>query len=339
MEKMNILVTGGAGYIGSHSCVELVSAGYTPIVFDNMSNANPIVMDRLAELTGRDIVLVKGDVRDQDLVEHTLRAHECQGVIHFAGLKSVGESVADPLLYYSNNVFGTINLLKAMKACAVNKIIFSSSACVYGDPRIVPIPESHAFNPENPYGQTKAMVEHILGDVFRSDPDWAIAILRYFNPVGAHPSGRIGEDPNGVPNNLMPFIAQVAIGRREKLDIFGGDYDTPDGTGVRDYIHVVDLARGHVAALKTLDHPHCTAINLGSGVGISVLEMVTAFEAACGKPIARNIAPRRAGDVGSYYGDPSLARDIMGWSTELGIARMCEDTWRWQQNSPKGYAA
>lgn len=335
---MNILVSGGAGYIGSHTCVELVAAGHRPIIYDNMSNAKQAVMARLARLCGQEITLVKGDVRDSDKVAQTLVEFDCEAVIHFAGLKAVGESVAQPLLYYSNNVFGAMSLLGAMQQCEVKQIIFSSSATVYGDPDEVPIPETHRFAPENPYGQSKQMVEQILQDLYVSDPGWAIAVLRYFNPVGAHPSGLIGEDPRGVPNNLMPYMSQVAIGQRDKLAIFGSDYDTPDGTGVRDYIHVVDLARGHVAALKTLDKPHCTPINLGSGVGASVLEMVAAFEKATGAPLPYELVGRRAGDVGSYYGDPALAKTLMGWATELGIEQMCADAWNWQSNNPTGYA-
>ena len=334
----SILVTGGAGYIGSHTCVALLEAGYQVVVYDNFCNSQPESIHRVRRITGGSIELVEGDVRDQSRLEATLKAHACQSVIHFAGLKAVGESVEKPLEYYDNNVVGSYRLLAAMQAVGINQFVFSSSATVYGDPQFLPYTESHPLAPTNPYGRTKRMVEDMLRDLFHSDPRWKIAILRYFNPVGAHASGLIGEDPLGIPNNLMPFIAQVAVGRREKLNVWGNDYPTPDGTGVRDYIHVMDLAEGHVSALRRLAEPACLEINLGTGQGYSVLDMVRAFERASGKTIPLSFAPRRPGDVASSYADPRQAEALLGWRARHGIEAICEDHWCWQRNNPRGYA-
>ena len=334
----SILVTGGAGYIGSHTCVALLEAGYQVVVYDNFCNSQPESIRRVRRITGGSIELVEGDVRDQSRLEATLKAHACQSVIHFAGLKAVGESVEKPLEYYDNNVVGSYRLLAAMQAVGINRFVFSSSATVYGDPQFLPYTESHPLAPTNPYGRTKRMVEDMLRDLFHSDPRWKIAILRYFNPVGAHASGLIGEDPLGIPNNLMPFIAQVAVGRREQLNVWGNDYPTPDGTGVRDYIHVMDLAEGHVSALRRLAEPACLEINLGTGQGYSVLDMVRAFEQASGKTIPLSFAPRRPGDVASSYADPRQAEALLGWRARHGIEAICEDHWRWQRNNPQGYA-
>ncbi len=333
-----ILVTGGAGYIGSHTCLELLGAGYDLVVLDNLSNASPASLHRVQELAGRPLTFIEGDIRDQALLERIFSAHSFRAVIHFAGLKAVGESCSEPLRYYDNNIIGTIRLLEAMDAADCRRFIFSSSATVYGDPAALPITEEFPLSATNPYGRTKLIIEDILRDVCAADPRWCAVLLRYFNPVGAHPSGRIGEDPRGVPNNLMPFIMQVAIGRRERLDIFGDDYDTPDGTGVRDYIHVVDLARGHLAALDHLDDlPGCTAVNLGTGTGYSVLDMVKAAEAASGRPVPYRIVDRRPGDVAACWADPTLAAKLLGWRAELGLDRMCADHWRWQSANPRGY--
>ncbi len=296
---MNILVTGGAGYIGSHTCVELLKAGHEVIVFDNFCNSSPESVARVQQITGRSLALVKGDIRNRDQLESVLREFKCDAVIHFAGLKAVGESVEKPLMYYDNNVVGTVRLLEAMEATGVKTIVFSSSATVYGDPQYLPLTESHPLSASNPYGRSKIVIEDMLRDYHRAHPDWKIALLRYFNPVGAHESGMIGEDPGGIPNNLMPYVAQVAVGRREKLSIWGGDYPTPDGTGVRDFIHVVDLATGHLAALQALDAPQCFAVNLGTGVGYSVLDVLKAYEKACGKTLPYAIAERRPGDIAS----------------------------------------
>lgn len=337
---MKILVTGGAGYIGSHTCVELVEAGYTPIVFDNLSNSSTVALDRVKTITGETIEFVEGDIRDSEALRKVMTDHDIEAVIHFAGLKAVGESVAKPLMYYDNNVAGSVTLLETMEACGVKKVIFSSSATVYGDPASVPILEDFPISATNPYGQSKLMVENIMRDLYKSDSRWNISLLRYFNPVGAHESGLIGEDPSDIPNNLMPYISGVAVGRYEKLSVFGNDYETPDGTGVRDYIHVVDLAKGHVKALQAFDNPEVDnlfTVNLGTGIGFSVLEMINAFAAASKKEVAYQVVDRRPGDIACCYADPALAERLLGWRAEKDITAMCEDTWRWQQNNPQGY--
>ena len=334
---MSILVTGGAGYIGSHTCVELLQAGHEVVVFDNFSNSHPEVLNRVEQITGRKPMLVQGDIRDQAAIESALRQHQCQAVIHFAGLKAVGESVEKPLLYYDNNVVGTHRLLAAMQNCGVTTLVFSSSATVYGEPQSLPLTEDHPLSATNPYGRSKLVIEDMLRDVYRAQPNWRIAILRYFNPVGAHESGLIGEDPQGIPNNLMPYVAQVAVGRREYLNVWGNDYPTHDGTGVRDYIHVVDLAQGHLKALEALDRPQCIEVNLGTGVGYSVLDVVKAFEVASDQPVSFRIGPRRPGDVAACYADPQLAMQLLGWKAERDLAAMCQDHWRWQKNNPQGY--
>lgn len=334
---MNILVTGGAGYIGSHTCVELINAGHQVVVFDNLSNSHPEALRRIERITGRQIVMVKGDVRDRNLLGKALREHRCNAVFHFAGMKAVGESVEKPLLYYDNNVAGTLCVLEAMQAAQVNTIVFSSSATVYGDPVHLPISETHALSPSNPYGRSKIMVEDILRDYYQANTHWRIAILRYFNPVGAHESGLIGEDPQGQPNNLMPYVARVANGSLPYLNIWGNDYPTPDGTGVRDYIHVTDLAIGHVRALEHLAEPKCIAINLGTGRGYSVLEVVRAFEKASGRNVLCRVAPRRPGDIATCYADPSLAERLLGWRAERTLEMICDNAWRWQQHNPNGF--
>lgn len=333
---MSILVTGGAGYIGSHTCIELLAANHRVVVFDNFSNSDHEAINRIEQITGKCPVLVEGDVRDEAAVQSAIARNGCTAVVHFAGLKAVGESVAAPLTYYDNNVAGALSLLRAMQATGVRKLIFSSSATVYGDPRQLPIKEDHPLSATNPYGRTKLMIEEMLRDLHRAEPDWRIGILRYFNPVGAHASGLIGENPRGVPNNLMPFVAQVAVGRRDRLRIWGNDYSTPDGTGVRDYIHVVDLAIGHLKALQRLERPGCFAVNLGTGIGYSVLEIVKAFEQASGRPVPYEVAPRRDGDVASCYADPAQALDILGWKAERDLAAMCRDHWRFQHANPDG---
>jgi UDP-glucose 4-epimerase len=334
-----ILVTGGAGYIGSHTCVELLNAGQDVVVFDNFSNSHPESLKRVESITGRKIQLVEGDIRDQAALEDALRRFGCSAVIHFAGLKAVGESVEKPLDYYDNNVIGTHRLLQAMGNCGVKTLVFSSSATVYGEPQRLPLTEDHPLSATNPYGRTKLVIEDMLRDLHHSDPSWQIGILRYFNPVGAHVSGLIGEDPQGIPNNLMPFVAQVAVGRREQLKVWGDDYPTPDGTGVRDYIHVVDLAIGHLKALARLDGPQCFEVNLGTGTGYSVLDVVKAFETASGRPVPYELAPRRPGDVASCYADPAFAAELLGWRAERGIDAMCVDAWRWQSGNPDGFRA
>jgi UDP-glucose 4-epimerase len=334
-----IFVTGGAGYIGSHTCVELMTAGFDVTVFDNFSNSQPEALARVERITGKKLSFIQGDIRDGAALRTALQVSQPQAVIHFAGLKAVGESVAQPLRYYDNNVVGTLRLLEAMQAQGLKTIVFSSSATVYGDPQYLPLTESHPLSTTNPYGQTKLVIEDMLRDLYRSDASWRIGILRYFNPVGAHSSGLMGEDPQGTPNNLLPYVAQVAVGRREFLNVWGNDYPTPDGTGVRDYIHVVDLALGHLAALQRLaTEPQCFAVNLGTGVGYSVLDMVHAFEQASGKPIAYQFSPRRAGDIASCYADPQYARELLGWQATRDLVAMCQDSWRWQSNNPHGYA-
>lgn len=334
---MNILVTGGAGYIGSHTCVELLAAGHAIVVFDNFSNSHPASLARIEQITGQRPILVEGDIRDQAAIEQALRRYRCEAVIHFAGLKAVGESVEKPLSYYDCNVIGTHRLLSAMQNCAVRTLVFSSSATVYGEPQRLPLTEDHPLSATNPYGRSKLFIEDMLRDLYRADPGWRIAILRYFNPVGAHESGLIGENPQGIPNNLMPFVAQVAVGRREFLNVWGNDYPTSDGTGVRDYIHVVDLALGHLKALQWLDAPKCCEINLGTGNGYSVLAVVKAFEQASGKAVPYRISPRRAGDVAACYADPARAKRDLGWQAQRGLELMCRDHWNWQKNNPSGY--
>ena len=334
-----IFVTGGAGYIGSHACVELLTAGEDVTVFDNFCNSQPEALVRVERITGKKPTLVQGDIRDGVALTAALRASGASAVIHFAGLEAVGESVQNPLAYYDNNVVGTLRLLQAMTECGVKVLVFSSSATVYGDPQYLPLNEDHPLSATNPYGQTKLVIEEMLRDVYVSHPNWRISILRYFNPVGAHASGLIGEDPQGTPNNLLPFVAQVAVGRREFLNVWGDDYATPDGTGVRDYIHVVDLALGHLKALERLQqHAECRAINLGTGVGYSVLDMVHAFERARGKPVPYKVGPRRSGDIAACYADPTQALALLGWRAERGLDAMCADAWRWQSRNPHGYA-
>jgi UDP-glucose 4-epimerase len=335
-----ILVTGGAGYIGSHVCVELLQAGHDVTIFDNFCNSNPESVARIERIAGKAPRLVRGDIRDRAALVDALKTSGASAVIHFAGLKAVGESVAQPLSYYDNNVVGTLRLLEAMRECGVQQLVFSSSATVYGDPQRLPLTEDHPLSATNPYGRSKLMIEDMLRDLQVSDASWRIAILRYFNPVGAHASGLIGEDPRGVPNNLMPYVAQVAIGRRAQLQVWGSDYPTPDGTGVRDYIHVVDLAVGHLRALERLQAQEGgLTVNLGTGTGYSVLDMVRAFEEASGKPVPYQLAPRRAGDVASCYADPAAALAVLGWRAERDLVAMCQDAWRWQSSNPNGYAA
>ena len=332
-----ILVTGGAGYIGSHTCVELLKAGHELVVFDNFSNSHPEALARVEKITGRKLNVVKGDIRDQGALEEAIRRFNCTAVIHFAGLKAVGESVEKPLDYYDNNVIGTHRLLQAMANCGVKTLVFSSSATVYGEPKFLPLTEDHPLSATNPYGRTKLVIEEMLRDLYRADPSWCIGILRYFNPVGAHESGLIGEDPQGIPNNLMPFVAQVAIGRRECLKVWGNDYPTSDGTGIRDYIHVVDLAIGHLKALARLSEPQCIAVNLGTGQGYSVLDVINAFAKASNRPVPYEFAPRRPGDVAACYADPSLADSQLGWKAARGLNAMCIDAWHWQLNNPTGF--
>ncbi|MCU0841774.1 MAG: UDP-glucose 4-epimerase GalE [Thiobacillaceae bacterium] len=336
---MKVLVTGGAGYIGSHTCVEMLQAGMEPVVVDNLSNSKMEALKRVERITGKPVTFYRADIRDKAALADIFARHAVSAVVHFAGLKAVGESVAQPLRYYDNNVAGTVTLCEAMTEAGVKRIVFSSSATVYGDPPTVPIREDFPVGATtNPYGRSKFMIEEILRDLHVSDPSWRVALLRYFNPVGAHASGLIGEDPNGIPNNLMPYVAQVAVGRRPYLNVFGDDYPTPDGTGVRDYIHVVDLALGHVAALRYLDrHDGVVTVNLGTGHGYSVLDMVKAFSAASRREVPYRIAPRRTGDIARCYADPSLAAELFGWRAERGVAAMCEDSWRWQSMNPEGY--
>ncbi|MBK6927685.1 MAG: UDP-glucose 4-epimerase GalE [Rhodoferax sp.] len=333
-----ILVTGGAGYIGSHTCVELLNAGYEVTVLDNLCNSGRESLKRVQRITNKALDFVQGDIRDRADVVDVLRRSAATAVIHFAGLKAVGESVVNPLAYYDNNVVGTIRLLEAMAECGIKSLVFSSSATVYGEPQKLPLAEDHPLSATNPYGRSKLVIEHILRDLFRSDPSWCFGILRYFNPVGAHASGLIGEDPQGTPNNLLPFLAQVAVGKRDFLNVWGNDYATPDGTGVRDYVHVVDLALGHLAALRKLQTaPQCFSVNLGTGTGYSVLDMVHAFERSSGKSVPIRIGPRRAGDVAACYADSSLAHALLGWQAQRDLEAMCADAWRWQARNPNGY--
>ena len=336
---MKILLTGGAGYIGSHTIIELDKAGYSVVVVDNLYNSNPKALDRVGEIIGKQIPFYKADIRYAEALTKVFEAEKPDAVIHFAGLKAVGESVSKPLEYYHNNMTGTFILLDVMRNHGCKNIIFSSSATVYGDPAIIPIteacPKGHCTNP---YGQTKSMLEEVLMDVQKADNEWNVVILRYFNPIGAHQSGRIGENPNGIPNNLMPYITQVAIGRRPELGVFGDDYDTHDGTGVRDYIHVCDLAAGHVSALKAIQRNCGLGIyNLGTGHGYSVLDVVKAFEKANGVPVKYSIKPRRPGDIATCYCDPTKAKEELGWEAQYGIEEMCRDSWNWQKNNPNGY--
>ncbi|MEH7225026.1 UDP-glucose 4-epimerase GalE [Bacillus sp. JJ1566] len=335
---MAVLITGGAGYIGSHTCVELLHAGYEIVVVDNLSNSKVDSLTRVKEITGKDFPFYQIDLLDKDGLESVFSDHKIDAVIHFAGLKAVGESVEIPLHYYHNNLSGTLVLCEVMKAFGVKRMVFSSSATVYGMPDRVPISEDFPLSATNPYGRTKLMIEEILRDLYVSDQEWSVSLLRYFNPIGAHHSGRIGEDPNGLPNNLMPYITQVAIGKLEELRVFGNDYPTVDGTGVRDYIHVVDLAKGHVKALeKIMSTTGVEAYNLGTGSGYSVLEIVAAFQKAAGKTIPYKIVERRPGDIAVCYADPTKAREELGWVAEKGIEEMCQDSWKWQSENPEGY--
>ena len=333
-----VLVTGGTGYIGSHTVVQLLAANYSVVIFDNLCNSSREVLNRIELLSGKKVDFVEGDIRNRDVLQTTFQLHSIDSVIHFAGLKAVGESQAQPLQYYDNNVNGSVILLEEMAKANIKTIVFSSSATVYGDPGYSQYKEDTPVAPINVYGRTKLMVEDIIKDLKNSDASWRAALLRYFNPVGAHASGKMGENPSGIPNNLMPFVAQVAVGKREKLSVYGNDYNTPDGTGKRDYIHVEDLAAGHLAALKVLENQaELLTLNLGTGKPNSVLEMIHAFENASGKKINYEIVARRSGDLAEYYADPTLAEKILGWQAQLGIDRMCEDTWRWQMNNPNGY--
>lgn len=335
-----VLITGGAGYIGSHTALELLNEGYEVVVYDNLYNSSEESIKRVEELTGKQVTFYEGDVLDEKALEAMFEAEKTDAVIHCAALKAVGESVQKPLEYYHNNITGTLTLMGVMDRMGVKNIVFSSSATVYGSPEIIPITEECPKGEcTNPYGWTKSMMEQIMSDVQKAKSDWNVVLLRYFNPVGAHESGRIGEDPKGIPNNLMPYISQVAVGKLEKLGVFGDDYDTPDGTGVRDYIHVVDLAIGHVKAIDyILTNPGLDVINLGTGVGYSVLDMVKAFSKACGKEIPYEIKPRRAGDIAMCYADPKKAKEVLGWEAKRGLDEMCADTWRWQSQNPNGYA-
>ena len=335
---MRILVTGGAGYIGSHTAVELLEAGHEVVVIDNLCNASRKAIDRVEEITKKKVVFYENDVRDRAALELIFTAHDIDWVIHFAGLKAVDESVREPLKYYDNNLSCTLVLLETMQKFGVKKIVFSSSATVYGDPAELPLKETSKLNPtSNPYGTTKLMQERILQDLYAADGSWSVVLLRYFNPVGAHISGLIGEDPNGIPNNLMPYVAQVASGKLEKIRVFGDDYPTPDGTGVRDYIHVVDLAKGHTAAIGKCNAPGVYLYNLGTGRGYSVFEMIHAFEQACGKKLPYEVTKRREGDLPIYYGSPEKAEKELGWHAERGVFEMCRDQWNWQRRNPNGY--
>ena len=336
---MKILVTGGAGYIGSHTCVELLNSGYEVVVMDNLYNASAKALDRVQQITGKTLTFYEADMLDQPAMDKIFEAEKPDAVIHFAGYKAVGESVVKPIEYYHNNMTGTLLLCDTMRKHGVKNIIFSSSATVYGDPLEIPITEECPKQSQtNPYGQTKTMLEQVLMDIHRADPEWNVTLLRYFNPIGAHKSGLIGEDPKGIPNNLLPYVAQVAIGKLKCVGVFGNDYDTPDGTGVRDYIHVVDLARGHVKAIeKFKENKGVLIYNLGTGNGYSVLQVIEAFGKACGKKIPYEIKPRRAGDIATCYCDPSKAKRELGWEAEYGIDEMCADSWKWQTQNPNGY--
>ena len=335
---MKLLVTGGAGYIGSHTVIELITKGHDVVVIDNLSNSSEEALRRVEEITGSSVKFYESDVRNSDVLDDIFTTDSIDAVIHFAGLKAVGESVEKPLIYYQNNLDSTLILLEAMQKHGVKKLVFSSSATVYGDPIQLPLTEDMPLSATNPYGQTKLMIEQILRDVSIAEPSWSVTSLRYFNPVGAHESGKIGEDPSGIPNNLLPFVSQVAVGRREQVSVFGDDYDTPDGTGVRDYIHVVDLARAHVAAIEHLEHPgQYKAYNIGTGEGVSVLELIEAFARASGRDVPYAVVARRPGDVAACYADVSLAETELGWRAEYNIAKACADSWRWQSQNPRGY--
>lgn len=335
---MNVLVTGGMGYIGSHTCIQMIEAGMTPVIFDNLYNSKKSVLKRVEQVTGVAPSFIEGDIRDKQALVAVMKAHQINAVIHFAGLKAVGESVEKPLEYYDNNVNGTLVLVDAMREVGVKSIVFSSSATVYGDPASVPITEDFPTSATNPYGRSKLMVEECLTDFQKANPDWSVTLLRYFNPVGSHPSGHLGEDPQGIPNNLMPFVSQVAVGRRECLSVFGDDYPTKDGTGVRDYIHVMDLADGHVAALKKVGQKEGLRVyNLGTGNGYSVLDMVKAFELASGKQVPYQIVERRPGDIAECWADPSKAMRDLEWKADRTLEEMTTDTWRWQSTNPQGY--
>lgn len=332
-----ILVTGGAGYIGSHTCIELLNAGHQVVVVDNLRNSSCVALDRVKHICGRELVFHEGDVRDRSLLVDLMRRYDVSAIMHFAGLKAVGESVERPILYYDNNVGGTIALLAAMHDAGVKKLVFSSSATVYGEPKKLPLSEDHPLSVANPYGRSKLMIEDMLRDHHKTRADWSIAILRYFNPAGAHPSGLLGESPLGIPNNLLPYVAQVAVGRRSYLTVFGNDYPTRDGTGIRDFIHVVDLAIGHVMALDKIQTPQLLTVNLGTGLGTSVMDVVNAFARASRRRIPVVIGPRRSGDVSSCYADPTAAERLLGWTAKRSLADMCADHWRWQQSHPFGF--
>ncbi len=335
---MTILTTGGAGYIGSHTCIELINAGYDVVVVDNLDNSSEKSLERVEKIVGRKIKFYKEDVRDKDALRKIFTENKIDAVIHFAGLKAVGESVRKPIEYYNNNLISTISLLEVMREFDCKRLVFSSSATVYGVATEMPLKEGMPLGATNPYGRTKYFIEEILRDVYVSDNSWSIVLLRYFNPIGAHESGTIGEDPKGIPNNLMPYISQVAVGRLEKLHVFGDDYDTPDGTGVRDYIHVVDLAAGHVKAVGwAAENEGCEAINLGTGKGVSVLELRNAFEKASGQKVPYVVDPRRPGDLGTVYADSTKAKELLGWEAAKNVDQMCQDSWRWQKNNPNGY--
>jgi len=333
-----ILITGGTGYIGSHTCIELLANGDDLIVVDNFSNSSLESLNRVKTISGKAVTFIEGDIRDKTLLRSIFKKYMIEAVVHFAGLKAIGESVKHPLKYYDNNVVGSISLFEVMAEFNCKVMVFSSTAAVYGDPASLPITEDFPLSTTNPYGESKLMIENILRDIYKSHKDWSIGILRYFNPIGAHDSGLIGENPKDIPNNLIPFVSQVAIGQSEKVNVFGDDYNTLDGTGVRDYIHVVDLAKGHVKALqKLMTGPQCLTVNLGTGRGYSVLEIIKAFEKASGKAVPYKIVERRPGDVAEYYADPTYAQQVLEWSAKRGIELMCEDAWRWQSKNPKGY--
>ncbi|MBO7173947.1 MAG: UDP-glucose 4-epimerase GalE [Burkholderiaceae bacterium] len=330
---MRILLTGGAGFIGSHTAVEMAQNGHEIVILDNYSNSDESVLERLEKIIGSPVIFEEGDIRDYDRLYEVMEKHHIEAVVHFAGLKAVGESCAMPIEYFDNNVAGTVTLLRAMKALNIKKLIFSSSATVYGVPQYLPLDEKHPLSSTNPYGRTKLHIEEILRDVAASDPEWSIVCLRYFNPIGAHASGLIGENPRGIPNNLLPYVARVANGQLKAVQVFGSDYETPDGTGVRDYIHVVDLAYGHVCAVNySANHQGWVAINLGTGIGYSVLDIIRAYEKACGKPIAYQLVDRRPGDVAANWADPKLAKELLGWEAKLSLQDMCESSWKFQQS-------